>query len=214
MKGVSNTEKRMKTIIVVIAGAAVLIGRIWMINESRDPNVPAFNDHFTREFLNNDKKVDDGFYEFKSKTEQYTMWFPEEFAIANADGQGYSKNEQNYEDWRALSTKKYRGENLIGQLNLKFFERSTKDEAVFVEATFKRRFHANELQIIETKDKKIYYDSAYTFFKGMEEKVIKDKSSYISNTYVAYVVDKHSNKTIEISYDSIDNKLSKSEGEK
>ncbi|MDC0704391.1 hypothetical protein COJ01_14580 [Priestia megaterium] len=207
-------KKRTKTIIAVIAGAAILIGGIWMINESRYPNVPAFDDHFTREFLNKDKKVDDGFYEFKSKTGQYTMWFPEDFAIANDDGQGYSNNEQSYEDWRALSNKKEKGENLIGQLNLKFFERSTKDEAVFVEATFKRRFHVNEPHIIETKNKKIYYDSAYTYFKGTEEKVIKNKSNYISNTYVGYVVDKHSNKTIETSYDFIGDELSKSNGEK
>ena len=49
-------KKRTKTIIAVIAGAAILIGGIWMINESRYPNVPAFDDHFTREFLNKDKK--------------------------------------------------------------------------------------------------------------------------------------------------------------
>ena len=64
------------------------------------------------------------------------------------------------------------------------------------------------------KDKKIYYDNAYTYFKGTEEKVIEDKSSYIPNTYVAYVVDEHSNKTIEISYDSIGNNLSRNEGNK
>ncbi|MEH7290147.1 hypothetical protein ACRBU7_05500 [Priestia aryabhattai] len=90
-------KKHTKTIIVVITGATILIGGIWGINESRYPNVPAFDDHFTRKFLNKDKKVEDGFYEFKSKTGQYTMWFPEEFVIANDDGQGYSKNGQNKE---------------------------------------------------------------------------------------------------------------------
>ena len=43
-------KKLTKTIIVVIAGVAILIGGIWIINESRYPNVPAFKDHFTREF--------------------------------------------------------------------------------------------------------------------------------------------------------------------
>ncbi|WVE37920.1 hypothetical protein U5A85_05690, partial [Priestia megaterium] len=69
-------KKRTKTLPTIIVGATILIGGIWGINESRYPNVPAFDDHFTREFLNKDKKVDDGFYEFKSKTGQYTMWFP------------------------------------------------------------------------------------------------------------------------------------------
>lgn len=66
-------KKHTKTIILVIVGAAILIGGIWGVNESRYPNAPAFDDHFTRKFLNRDKKVDDGFYEFKSKTGQYTM---------------------------------------------------------------------------------------------------------------------------------------------
>jgi len=69
-------KKRTKTLPTIITGVAILIGGIWMINESRYPNVPAFDDHFTRKFLDKDKKVGDGFYEFKSKTGQYTMWFP------------------------------------------------------------------------------------------------------------------------------------------
>ncbi|WP_308197197.1 hypothetical protein [Priestia megaterium] len=71
-------KKRTKIVSAVIAGATILIGGIWMINETRYPNVPAFNDHFTREFLDKGKKADNEFYEFKSKTGQYTMWFPEE----------------------------------------------------------------------------------------------------------------------------------------
>ncbi|QLK08085.1 hypothetical protein BMG_4648 [Priestia megaterium] len=74
-------KKRIKLITAVIAGTAILLGAIWLINESRYPNVPAFDDHFTRKFLNKDKKVSDGFYEFKSKTNQYTMWFPEEYQV-------------------------------------------------------------------------------------------------------------------------------------
>jgi hypothetical protein len=61
-------KKRMKTLPAIMVGAAILIGGIWLINESRYPNVPAFDDHFTRKFLNKDKKAADGFYEFKSRT--------------------------------------------------------------------------------------------------------------------------------------------------
>lgn len=49
-------KKRMKTLPAIMVGAAILIGGIWLINESRYPNVPAFDDHFTRKFLNKDKK--------------------------------------------------------------------------------------------------------------------------------------------------------------
>ncbi|WP_255323461.1 hypothetical protein [Priestia megaterium] len=80
-------KKHTKTIIAVIIGITILIGGGWLINESRYPNVPAFNDHFTRKFLNKDKKVDDGFYEFESKTGQYTMWFPEKYQLLHENEQ-------------------------------------------------------------------------------------------------------------------------------
>ncbi len=87
-------KKRMKTIIAVLAGTVILTGGIWLINESRYPNVPAFNDHFTRKFLNKDKKVDDGFYEFKSKTGQYAMWFPEEYQLIHENDEDYVEEEK------------------------------------------------------------------------------------------------------------------------
>ncbi len=36
-------KKHTKTIIAVIIGITILIGGGWLINESRYPNVPAFN---------------------------------------------------------------------------------------------------------------------------------------------------------------------------
>ena len=75
-----------------IAGTVILTGAIWLINESRYPNVPAFDDHFTRKFLNKDKKVGDGFYEFKSKTGQYSMWFPKEYQVLHKYREGYTRN--------------------------------------------------------------------------------------------------------------------------
>ncbi|MFL7943759.1 hypothetical protein ACKA0G_25160 [Priestia megaterium] len=85
-------KKRIKLITAVIAGTAILIGSVWLINESRYPNAPAFDDHFTRKFLNKDKKVASGFYEFKSKTGQYTIWFPEEYQMLHDASEYYSTN--------------------------------------------------------------------------------------------------------------------------
>ena len=86
-------KKRTKATIATIAGAAILIGCIWLINESCYPNVPAFDDHFTRKFLNKDREVNDGFYEFKSKTGQYTMWFPEEAQRPPAESEALHGNQ-------------------------------------------------------------------------------------------------------------------------
>ena len=96
-------KKRIKPLPAIIVAAAILIGGIWLINESRYPNVPAFDDHFTRKFLNKDKKVASGFYEFKSKTGQYTMWFPENYQLLHENEQQYVKEGKVYECYRAVS---------------------------------------------------------------------------------------------------------------
>ncbi|WP_321175157.1 hypothetical protein [Priestia aryabhattai] len=96
-------KKRKKTIIAAIVGSSILIGGIWLINEERCPNAPAFDDRFTRKFLNKDKKVDGGFYEFKSKTGQYTIWFPEEYQLLHENEQQYVKEGKLYERYRAVS---------------------------------------------------------------------------------------------------------------
>ncbi|MEH7200188.1 hypothetical protein, partial [Priestia megaterium] len=160
-------KKRTKTIIAVIAGAAILIGGIWMINESRYPNVPAFDDHFTREFLNKDKKVDDGFYEFKSKTGQYTMWFPEEYQLIHENDEDYVVSGNMYERWVASYTKKYKNDSQINSISLKLSEgRDPEDESFSVESLMKNRFNVSEPRLIETSNTRIYYQSAYIYFKG------------------------------------------------
>ncbi|WZY00409.1 hypothetical protein NSQ26_14155 [Bacillus sp. FSL W7-1360] len=40
------------------------------------PDTPAFQDEFTREFMKSSEEVEDGYYEFESKTGGYTMLFP------------------------------------------------------------------------------------------------------------------------------------------
>ncbi|WP_195780979.1 hypothetical protein [Priestia megaterium] len=208
-------KKRTKTIIAVIAGAAILIGGIWMINESRYPNVPAFDDHFTREFLNKDKKVDDGFYEFKSKTGQYTMWFPEEYQLIHENDEDYVVSGNMYERWVASYTKKYKNDSRINSISLKLSEgRDPEDESFSVESLMKNRFNVSEPRLIETSNTRIYYQSAYIYFKGPKKHVVNDNKKHAPNTYVAYVADKNSTKVIQLSIDQVgdlmeDNELGK-----
>ncbi|MDN3361164.1 hypothetical protein QU577_05350 [Priestia megaterium] len=194
-------KKHIKTIMVVIAGAAILIGGIWGINESRYPNVPAFDDHFTRKFLNKDKKVDDGFYEFKSKTGQYTIWFPEEYQLLHENEQQYVKNDNFYERWKASSVNKHKRGDQLNYLQVNLSESNPDDESIYVESLFKGEFGANDPEKWETANTRIYFDAAYLYFKGTEEHVIHDKNKHAPNTYIGYVADKHSNKVIELWFD-------------
>ncbi|WP_421535644.1 hypothetical protein [Priestia sp. D3YE.R1] len=119
-------KKRTKTLSAIITGAAILIGGIWLINESRYPNVPAFDNHFPREFLNKDKKVDDGFYEFKSKTGQYTIWFPEEYQVSHKYREDYTRNGESYENWSAAYIKPYESDQQTYAIKAEFSENDTK----------------------------------------------------------------------------------------
>ncbi|MBZ5479416.1 hypothetical protein COE67_04360 [Priestia megaterium] len=207
-------KKRTKTIIAVIAGAAILIGGIWMINESRYPNVPAFDDHFTREFLNKDKKVDDGFYEFKSKTGQYTMWFPEEYQLLHENEQQYVRDGDFYERWKASSVKN-KEENQLNYLQVKLSESNPDDESIYVESLFKDEFGVNNPQKWETANTRIYFDTGYLYFKGTEEHVIYDKNKHAPNTYIAYVADKNSSRVIELWFDdSLNNQVGRESDKK
>ncbi|MDI3092468.1 hypothetical protein [Priestia megaterium] len=207
-------KKRTKTIIAVIAGAAILIGGIWMINESRYPNVPAFDDHFTREFLNKDKKVDDGFYEFKSKTGQYTMWFPEEYQLIHENKEDYSINGKDYERWVASSENFFNNKSEISYINVELTDKVKKNEDINVESVFKKNLHVNMPKKIETANASIYYDSAYTYFKGTEEKVVKNNIKYVPNTYVAYIADKDTDRVIELYYKYTGEELTEKQREK
>ncbi|WP_195780975.1 hypothetical protein [Priestia megaterium] len=204
-------KKRTKTIIAVLAGTVILTGGIWLINESRYPNVPAFDDHFTRKFLNKDKKVDDGFYEFESKTGQYTMWFPKEYQIVHENNEGYVVSGKMYERWVAAYTKEHKKDHQINSISLKFSEgKDPEDESFSAESLMKNRFNVSEPKVIETSSTRIYYQSAYIYFKGPEKHVIND----VPNTYVAYVADKNSTKVIQLSIDQVgdfvkDNELKK-----
>ncbi|AUO12925.1 hypothetical protein [Priestia megaterium] len=200
-----------KTIIAVIIGITISIGGGWLINESRYPNVQAFDDHFTRKFLNKDKKVDDGFYEFESKTGQYTMWFPEEYRIIHKDASDYVKDDPYYEFLKASNNSR---DGYKGYIDIELSEKKTNKEKIYVEGLFKKRFHINNPQKIQTDTTRIYYDSAYIYFKGTDKRVIMDFNKRTSSTYAGYIADKNSERVIEFYFDSTEQLSEKSAEER
>ncbi|MQR84469.1 hypothetical protein GFV16_00730 [Bacillus megaterium] len=196
-------KKRTKTIVAVIAGASILIGGIWLINESRYPNVPAFDDHFTRKFLNKDKKADNGFYEFKSKTDQYTMWFPEKYQVLHKYREDYTRNGESYENWSAAYIKSYENDQQTYAIKAEFSENDTKSELIYVESLFEEQLDSKKPKQLETSNTRIYYDSAHTYFHGTNQHIVHDSKENPPNLYVAYVADKSSDKVIKLIYDSV-----------
>ncbi|MCK0470563.1 hypothetical protein [Halalkalibacter sp. APA_J-10(15)] len=78
------------------------------------PDVPAFEDEFTREFMKSTKEVEEGFYLFESKTGGYTIWFPENAVTEPA--YYYREGDQR----ESLSIKELYGDNLIYRARLRY----------------------------------------------------------------------------------------------
>lgn len=81
------------------------------------PNVPAFQDEFTRDFLQSTEPVRDGFYPFEAKSGKFTMDFPEDMTI---DERSYNKSSKNDSEFITIS---HTDQNLdvITNIQLKYY---------------------------------------------------------------------------------------------
>ena len=56
---------------------------------------------------------------------------------------------------------------------------------------FKEQLNTTKPNNFETASTRIYYDAAYTYFKGTQEVVKHNSKEHAPNTYIAYIVDKN-----------------------
>src|SRR5699024_4152405 len=84
------------TFIILFIGGCGLMGKKDISNmDPKDlPDVTAFQDDFTREFMTSTEDVEEGYYLFESKTGGYTMWYPEE---ATMDKHLYERKKKHFE---------------------------------------------------------------------------------------------------------------------
>ncbi|SDC91692.1 hypothetical protein SAMN05421663_10580 [Terribacillus halophilus] len=64
------------------------------------PDVPALQDEFTRDFIQSEEPVKEGYYPFKSGTNNFTMDFPEDMIIIE---RGYSKGQNDGSEMMEIS---------------------------------------------------------------------------------------------------------------
>src|SRR5690625_2900643 len=62
---------------LLLAGCHLMETDITKMDPKKLPDVTAFQDDFTREFMGSVDEVEEGFYLFQSKTGRYTMMYPE-----------------------------------------------------------------------------------------------------------------------------------------
>src|SRR5699024_6822062 len=81
-------------VIILLGGCGIMEKDIASMDSKDLPDVPAFQDEFTREFMSSIDEVSDGYYLFHSKTGGYTLPFPED---AHIDQIHYEKVKDHYE---------------------------------------------------------------------------------------------------------------------
>lgn len=75
-------------LITLIIGGCGVGGDIQSVSPSEmDPNelpkVPAFQDEFTRDFIQSTEPVKEGYYHFQSRSNSFTMNFPERMIVVD-----------------------------------------------------------------------------------------------------------------------------------
>ena len=81
---------------IAIIGIALFIGVFFMMKKWNTPNTPAFQDEFTKQFLNAKAETPKGFHLFESWTFKYTILYPENYFMS--DGSYYRKKGLNSDE--------------------------------------------------------------------------------------------------------------------
>ncbi|MCM3163294.1 hypothetical protein [Metabacillus litoralis] len=167
------------------------------------PNTEAFQDEFTRGFLDSTKEVEDGYYLFRSKTDGYTMLYPSNAKISEIP---YEKNGKQFEsvifeennrkknyNYVFRTTYETYGDALL-ETSLKILSRSVGYSGDFNELEFgdNKIYYAKTEQPIESENRKA---TAYKFFSYIVSTNTKKSIEYI---YTAMCFDES---TIECNID-------------
>lgn len=152
------------------------------------PETRAFQDDFTREFMDSTEEVQEGFYKFKSKTEGYTMLFPKN---AKVSAVGYEINHEVFETYSFGEQVKaknlayyykliYENKPLANNIdiNLKSLSRYAGYNGDYKKFEFegKTYYYATDV----TKDKEITYYSYLSYIKS--NKSDKALSYFVDST--------------------------------
>lgn len=152
------------------------------------PDVPAFQDEFTREFMTSTDEVSDGYYLFESKTGGYTLPFPGD---AHIDQIHYEKVEDHYEGIKFGSdSERITGESYTVYVT---YEDSTKPDDPDIQLSLVK----NAVNYDGEFDKKEHENITHYF--AQKKYVLSDKKSSVYR-FFGLVQSKNSNQLIRYDY--------------
>ncbi|MBA4536362.1 hypothetical protein H1Z61_04195 [Bacillus aquiflavi] len=150
------------------------------------PQVEAFQDEFTRQFLDSTKEVKPGFYLFRSGTNGYTMLFPENAQLSD---EFYGIHKKSFEK---IDIGAPFGENISYYVNIWYFETHPNSYQSDLSNLQSRVKYEGEFEEISLPDKQIYYAKRekkfentnlvdYFFFSYIKAKNSKQAIQFIFN---------------------------------
>ncbi|MDL4842639.1 hypothetical protein [Aquibacillus rhizosphaerae] len=156
-------------IILVILGGCQL-------KEAQLPETKAFQDEFTREFMDSTEEVKDGYYLFRSKTDGYTMLFPKDAEIL--DSPIYERDKDFFEFVNFVDYS--REQNYNYEYDIMYSMYGEEGVEVSLKGLSRRVGYSGEYQEIEGENTRIYYAKEQELYKSDErERTVYGFFSYI-----------------------------------
>jgi hypothetical protein len=157
------------------------------------PDVIAFQDDFTREFMSSLEEVEDGYYLFESKTGGYTMMYPEN---AKMDEIYYEMPGDAFE---AIQFGEDEGANDFQYFVRSIYESGSRvgDVDSLLGMLSEDTNYHGEYRRIESENKTIYFATS--------QYVTKSKGS-TTNQFFAAIMSNHSDQAISMRYNILNNK--------
>ncbi|TSB48546.1 hypothetical protein FN960_03050 [Alkalicoccobacillus porphyridii] len=174
-----------KKVSLAVLSIIIVVGSYFVIREFTQTGVTALDDSFTREFLDEDVEVGDGFYFYEARNGKYTMWLSEDYFIVQEPTLFYSKDQleninlehnNNSTEIRKSIKLQYRGRN---------YDHTETAYRDFEELSDIYSFE-NQHEVIEDGDRLIYFGSSNQWNDGGNI-VTRDSGEYDPNRYFALV---------------------------
>ncbi|WLR61488.1 hypothetical protein [Guptibacillus hwajinpoensis] len=145
------------------------------------PSVRAFEDKFTREFLQSIEETRDGYYPFKSKTNHYVMDFPEGGLVGE---RGYSLQDNSESYLVGVE-----GEDTDSQISIKYL------------GFMKHEFKDSRIEtLIDSSEATLKFDTKDLDDRSISTAFFKEDNGYFG--YVGLIQNSIGNGAVEVTYTS------------
>lgn len=174
--------------ILFLSGCDIVQQDVSKMDPKKLPDVPAFQDEFTRGFMGSTDEIEDGFYLFQSQTGKYTMMYPGNAKMQKAF---YGFTGENYEKLLyAGGDEEVTGATYTVDLSFKHNKDTIRLDTHLSVVSMGIRYDG-DFEKIETDDTEIYF---------AKNTLPEDGKTIGSYNFFGVVKSKESNKTLNYIY--------------